>query len=128
MAGILPFCSALALYMNSTEQRADVCANHIRKEPHDAELIEALDLIRDPSLSWAARGLHIFLLSLPNGSAISEAQLIEQSTKGRDHLRAVVHELIRAGYLAKQQPRTDAGRMAATEWIVRIAPSAQEVA
>lgn len=75
--------------------------------------------IQDVSVSWEARGLLAFMLSLPSDWAIHKSWLEEQAEGcGRDKLNRIIDELITAGYLVKQQKRSDAGKFAEIDWFV----------
>lgn len=64
--------------------------------------------IRDTRLSWKARGLLIYLLSMPDNWRTNTNQLMGAGTDGRDSIRAGLAELEAAGYLARRRhQRTD---------------------
>ena len=75
--------------------------------------------IQDIELSWEARGLLAFMLSLPSDWAIHKSWLEEQSAMcGKDKLNRILDELIASGYLVKQQKRSGAGKFAENDWLV----------
>lgn len=75
--------------------------------------------IQDIELSWEARGLLAFMLSLPTDWAIYKEWLAEQSAMcGKDKLNRILDELIVSGYLVKQQKRSGAGKFAENDWLV----------
>ena len=75
--------------------------------------------IQDIELSWEARGLLAFMLSLPTDWAIYKEWLAEQSAMcGKDKLNRILDELIASGYLVKQQKRSGAGKFAENDWLV----------
>jgi hypothetical protein len=75
--------------------------------------------IQDVELSWEARGLLAFMLSLPSDWAIYKEWLAEQSVMcGKDKLNRILDELIVSGYLVKQQKRSGAGKFAENDWLV----------
>lgn len=75
--------------------------------------------IQDIELSWDARGLLAFMLSLPSDWAIYKEWLAEQSAMcGKDKLNRILDELIASGYLVKQQKRSGAGKFAENDWLV----------
>lgn len=59
--------------------------------------------IQDASLSWAARGLLAFLLSLPEKWEPHLRDLISRGPDGRRRTEAALSELIKAGYVVKKQ-------------------------
>lgn len=56
---------------------------------------------RDPELSYRAKGLLLFLLSQTDGRYISNKQLVDGATEGRDAVRTAMIELETAGYVTK---------------------------
>ena len=61
------------------------------------------DSIQDPSLSWAARGLLAYLLSLPDDWIIHLNDLFTRSPSGRRATQTAMDELIKAKYVKKKQ-------------------------
>jgi hypothetical protein len=69
--------------------------------------------LRDTSLSWKARGVLAYLLSLPDHWEISFPHLVQQSTEdGVSSLRAAFKELVDAGYAKRRYRRSDDHRYA----------------
>ena len=63
--------------------------------------------LNDANLSWAAKGLHSYLLSLPDDWEIYIDELIKHTSAGRDHTYRVVNELLEHGYMEKVQYRCE---------------------
>lgn len=63
--------------------------------------------LNDVNLSWAAKGLHSYLLSLPDNWEIYVDELIKHTSAGRDHTYRVVNELLEHGYMEKVQYRCE---------------------
>jgi hypothetical protein len=59
--------------------------------------------VQDPGLSWAAKGLLAYLLSLPEIWEVHLRVLFSRSTCGRKPTQAALNELIAAGYVVKEQ-------------------------
>jgi uncharacterized phage protein (TIGR02220 family) len=81
----------------------------------------------DKGLTWAARGLLIFLLGKPDNWRISPEHLrkeTEQSSKptGRDGIYALLAELITSGYVERKANRKDDGTLAGYDYIVYDEP------
>lgn len=80
--------------------------------------------LRDAGLSFKARGLLAYLLSMPDGWEHGGAEgIAEQSKEGRDAIRSGLQELEDAGYLHRSRHQDDHGRWS-TEWIVVDQPTA----
>lgn len=54
--------------------------------------------IMDPALSWKAKGLHAYLMSLPNDWIIRIKEIAKYSGDGISVVRSAIHELIEHGY------------------------------
>lgn len=69
----------------------------------------------DGRLSWAARGVLIFLLGKPDNWEVSVKHLINQTAEaigkssGRDAVRVILKELEQAGYLVADVARSEGG-------------------
>lgn len=73
---------------------------------------------QDKRLSWAARGMLIYLLGKPDNWRVSVADLVNQTADSgkasrRDGVYAILKELQDAGYVQYQQGRKDDGTMGA---------------
>jgi hypothetical protein len=81
-------------------------------------------IVSDKELSWAARGLLVFLLTKPDNWRISPAHLVGETKSaigkqsGRDHVYALLNELICAGYIAREQIRDVSGKIDDVDYIV----------
>jgi hypothetical protein len=67
--------------------------------------------IQDKSLSFKARGLLCYLLSMPDDWKVYTKDLINRTPDGRDSIRAGLKELIEAKYINRVQPRLSSGKM-----------------
>ena len=78
---------------------------------HRKENFTILDntCIRDNKLSWKAKGLHTYLMSLPVDWKICLSDLINRSTDGRDSVTSAIKELESFGYVQRNVKRTDKG-------------------
>jgi hypothetical protein len=79
-------------------------------------------------LSWAARGLLVFLLGKPDYWKVSVAHLRKETSTslkptGRDGIYALLEELIAAGYIHRSQGREN-GKMGEVDYLVSETPSA----
>ncbi len=64
--------------------------------------------LNDDRVSWKAKGLHTYLLSLPDDWQIYVKDLKNRSKDGRDSTATAMNELIELGYV-KRNPRKDDG-------------------
>ena len=77
----------------------------------------------DETLSWAARGLLVFLLGKPDNWRISVEHLKRQTVNsakptGRDGIYSLLMELMNAGYIRRTAARDDMGKMAGYDYFV----------
>lgn len=61
--------------------------------------------ISDVNLTWAAKGLHTYLMSLPDDWTIYINELTAHTSAGRDHTYTVVKELLKFGYMERIEYR-----------------------
>ncbi len=66
--------------------------------------------LRDPYLSYRARGVLAYVLSMPDNWRTSGDTLARQGLEGRDAIRAAINELIRAGYARRVKAQDERGR------------------
>ena len=78
--------------------------------------------LSDSRISWRSKGILSYLLSKPDDWQTREADLIKQSTEGRDAVRAALRELEACGYMQKEQRRSGRGAFATNEYIIIEAP------
>ncbi len=81
----------------------------------------------NPGLSWAARGLHTFLVGKPDNWKVSIEHLSKQTSKariktGRDGIYALLAELQGAGYVTTTRKRDRGGRLGENDYIVSETP------
>lgn len=74
--------------------------------------------IRDIRLSWKARGLLLFMLSLPDAWDYSVTGLESLAPDGRDSIRAALKELEKYGYLTRTRRRGERGRFAQADYVL----------
>lgn len=81
----------------------------------------------DARLSWAARGLLIFLLGKPDHWQVSPSALVNETTgspkpTGRDGVYSLLAELRDSGYLTRVQARATDGSMGQVSYLVSESP------
>lgn len=77
------------------------------------------DALRDPTLSWAAKGLLSLMLSYPNDWRYSLKHLTTISRTGLHGTRTAFQELEAAGYVTRTLTQDDAGVITGYEYVVR---------
>lgn len=77
----------------------------------------------DPRLSLKAKGLHGYLLGLPDHWELCVKELVRHFRDGRDAINAALQELIQLGYIEKKQGvRSRGGAFAKSQHIVYEIP------
>lgn len=84
-------------------------------------------LSEDSRLSWAARGMLIYLLGKPDNWRVSIEQLRKQTEEarvktGRDGVYALIGELIDAGFITRSQSRSGGGAFGSIDYVVSESP------
>lgn len=74
--------------------------------------------IQDPNLSWKAKGILVYLLSLPDDWQIYETELEKHATDGLSSLKSGMKELINRGYVERNQFRNSKGHFTGYEYCV----------
>ncbi len=77
--------------------------------------------IRDERLSWKAKGLHTYLLHLPNDWDVYLNDLKNRSKDGRDSTASAINELIDNGYIERKVKR-EKGKFASYEYTIYEKP------
>lgn len=81
--------------------------------------------VQDNTLSFKARGLLAYLLSLPEDWHIYETEISEHSTDGIKAVRSGIKELISAGYISRSSQRNPSGKFMGYEYLVYDKPHNQ---
>jgi DNA-binding MarR family transcriptional regulator len=82
-----------------------------RTAPAVGSTIIPSETARDHGISFTARGILAYVLSLPNGSQETLKSLTEASSEGRERVSRALKELETAGYLKRLRVRGEGGRM-----------------
>lgn len=82
---------------------------HLRQIRQDSFTVVLNDTIRDDDLSWKARGLLVWLMSVDPDWTLYKSHLYEQAPDGRDSVDTGLEELEDAGYVRIKKTRNDDG-------------------
>lgn len=61
--------------------------------------------LRDPALSWKAKGLLVYIANRPAGEPLTSKRLVSDGADGPVSMRAGLAELIAKGYVRKVEDR-----------------------
>jgi len=84
--------------------------------------IIANDALQDASLSWKARGILAYLLSMPDDWQFRFSDLVKRAPEGQSALSSGIRELKQAGYLTIERIRNDDGEYEEATWTVSECP------
>jgi hypothetical protein len=73
-------------------------------------------ICRDNRISWKAKGIWLYAFSRPDDWIFYQSDLMNQSTDGRDSIRAGLKELQDAGYLRRTKTHGTDGKFLNDEW------------
>lgn len=76
----------------------------------------------DVSLSWEAKGLHLYLLSRPDSWKVNPEQLAAIGSAGRDKVYRLLKELMRHGYAVRNSLRNATGQIVDHEYVIYEKP------
>lgn len=79
-------------------------------------------ICKDSRLSWKAKGIWLYAFSRPDDWTFRECDLINQSTDGRDSVRAGLKELQEFGYLIKEKQSRKDDKFSNAEWVFYETP------
>ena len=80
-------------------------------------------LLGNPELSWQAKGLLAYLLTLPDDWKVYPRELVKHAKNGRDALYRILRELIDRGYLLRTQQRNEDNQFRQVTYTVLEYPS-----
>lgn len=81
--------------------------------------------LQDERLSWGAKGLHAYLMSMPDNWNAEVEDLKMKSTNGRDAVRKRLNMLEKYGYISKEPIRDEKGRYLGLGYVVYETPIIQ---
>jgi hypothetical protein len=74
--------------------------------------------LQDESLSWAAKGLHTYLMSLPDDWKVNITDLKNRSKDGRDATTTAMQALMTAGYVVRRREHDTSGHFSGYNYFV----------
>lgn len=81
--------------------------------------------VRDPRLSLKATGLLVYLISLPQGSAIGSRVISQKKPEGRSAIMSAFKELRDYGYVSQQKTRKADGTFVTVTHVYEVPPGAK---
>lgn len=76
-------------------------------------------ILQDDRLSFGARGLLVYMWSMPDNWQFYKKVLYKQSTEGRKRVDSYVDELKALGYLVLKNKRQTRGKFGGYDWVLR---------
>lgn len=108
-------------------------APRIERGPMTAEVLErdyariGNRLLRDPEISYKAKGIFAFMASHKDGFGVSPESIAAAGQEGISAVKSALRELEQGGYLARSQKRTEGGTMGQTVYRITDMPSSEPV-
>ena len=93
-----------------------------RVEKKDNYVVLDKVFLNDKRLSWQAKGLLAYMLSMPNDWVFRIEDLKNRSSNGRDSTKSIIKELQEYGYIIKEQERQQ-GKFSNNRYIVLERPT-----
>lgn len=90
----------------------------IQKDRENPYVMVNKQFLSNAELSWKAKGLLTYLLSLPDNWQIYEDEIVKHSKDGKDSLRSALKELIDNGYISRERIRNSAGQLKGYDYYV----------
>ena len=78
--------------------------------------------VNDPRLSWKAKGLHTYFMTLPESWQVHLNEIVRHSTDGIDSLQSAIKQLEKYGYIKKLRNRREDGCFGGVSYFVYEKP------
>ena len=98
----------------------------VLKKKKNPFVIMSKTALNDKCLSWKAKGIIAYLLSLPEDWKVYIEDLKNRSKNSRDSTRSGVNELIKAGYIHRKPLKRTNGQFAGYEYYIYEEPTSQQ--
>lgn len=102
-----------------TSPRKDYTMERLKKVYQSRYTVIDNSVLQDDRLSFGARGLFIYMWSMPDDWQFYKKVLYKQSTEGRKKIDSYVAELQALGYLALKNKRQTRGKFGGYDWVLR---------
>lgn len=101
----------------------EISVGKIKKKTFQKEFtIIPNEPLQRKDLSWKAKGLLSYLLSLPEDWEVFKTELQNHSTDGRDSTSGAFDELVKFGYITKEEVRSSKGHFKGFDYTVFSEP------
>jgi len=80
------------------------------------------DILQNSKLSWAAKGMLVYLLHLPDNWQINVADLSNRSRNGRDGTAGIIKELMICGYISRVKIKNEKSQFKGYNYTVTDEP------
>lgn len=90
----------------------------VKKDKENPYVMLNKEFLNDDKLSWKAKGVLAYLLSLPDDWQIYESEVVKHSKDGKDSLKSAIKELMANGYLEREQTRDEKGCFKGYDYVV----------
>jgi len=80
------------------------------------------DILQNSNLSWAAKGMLVYLLHLPDNWQINVADLSNRSKNGRDGTAGIIKELMNTGYISRVKIKNEKAQFKGYDYTVTDEP------
>ncbi|MGD8707118.1 MAG: helix-turn-helix domain-containing protein [Nitrosopumilaceae archaeon] len=94
----------------------------VQKNKNNPYVIINKNFLQNKNLSWKAKGLLSYLLSLPDNWEIKVEDLKNRSTDGRDSTNTIIKELITYGYIKRKPKPKEKGKFGGYDYMVYEEP------
>ncbi|MED4969708.1 DnaD domain protein [Parageobacillus toebii] len=85
----------------------------IRVQKNSNYVVMNKTALHDPRLSWKAKGLHAYMLSMPDDWKFYDDELEKHAKDGKDALKSAIKELKQYGYMRRERRQNEQGKF---EW------------
>jgi predicted transcriptional regulator len=82
----------------------------VQKDKENPYVMVNKQFVNDKNLSWKAKGILLYLLSLPDNWEVNAKELQVHSSDGKDSLSKGIQELISCGYIEREKTKNKSGR------------------